>query len=64
MSDMQIEEAAKVLGWGRRSLWVFLRDNPTDKDGVPFFYSDGARKMFKPFHIERIRDDASRIRNT
>lgn len=50
-----IVEAAQILGWSRRSLQVFLRDNPCDDAGVPFYYPNGNRKLFTGRDVERIR---------
>src|SRR5262249_28152359 len=49
-----LTEAARRLGISRRWLQNFLRDEPVDKNGSPFYVLFGRRKRFNERDLERI----------
>jgi hypothetical protein len=50
-----IDEAAADLHTGARSLRDWLKKNPRDAQGVPFYGGFGRNKLFTAGEIERIR---------
>ena len=55
-----MDEAARRVPCCRRWLQDFLRENPADKAGMPFYYPKGNRKMFTDADItsrsKQVRD--------
>ena len=49
-----IKDAAERLGVSKWWLQKFLRQNPVDKAGVPFYVPIGNRKRFTEIDLERI----------
>jgi hypothetical protein len=49
-----IKNAAERLGVSKRWLQKFLRQNPVDRAGVPFYVPFGSRKRFTEKDLERI----------
>jgi hypothetical protein len=49
-----MDEAAEILRRGKRKLAQFLAKTPTDEAGIPYFTTNGNRKLFSERDLERI----------
>jgi hypothetical protein len=56
-----MDEAARRVPCSRSWLQEFLRENPADKAGMPFYYTIGNRKKFTDADIDRIRNFSREI---
>ena len=53
-----MDQAAERLAISRRTLQDWLRMNPADQHGNPFYSKNGSRKTFTEEDIDRIRGAA------